>query len=216
MKNSASQWIPLFPQEEIPFILAAVLRSGERLKKLHRGELENDLSDRLRDKLDRDASLRTRPVELFREVPIYDRKRSRQKQLGRTDIIFLYSTGATKPWPYFVIEAKRLHVAFPSGWQSLVSEYVTGEQGMMCFINERYARNLKTGGMLGFVFDGDIDGARASVAASVKEKRTELKCRRRTHFQESTVLGSSAAGIGESIHSLSHGAFTIYHLFLAV
>jgi hypothetical protein len=216
MKSSASKWVPLFPQEEIPFILAAVLRSGARLKKLHRGELENDLSDRLRDRLDRDAGLRTRPVELFREVPLYDRKRSRQKQLGRTDLVFLYSTGATKPWPYFVLEAKRLHVTFPSGWQSLVSEYVTGEQGMMCFISERYARNLKSGGMLGFVFDGNIDAARESVATSVKEKRTELKCRRRTQFQKSNILSSNGAVISESIHTLSHGAFTLYHLFLGV
>src|ERR1035441_7926256 len=47
--------------------------------------------------------------------------------------MFLYSTGVNKPWPYFGIESKRLHVSFPSGWQSLISEYVTGHQGMMCF-----------------------------------------------------------------------------------
>ena len=108
MRPDANQWIPLFPEEEVPFILAAVLRSGARLKKLHGTELENDLTDRLRDQLDRDRGLRARPVELFREVPLYDRKRARQKQLGRTDLTFLYSTGVRKPWPYFVIESKRL------------------------------------------------------------------------------------------------------------
>src|SRR5581483_2996213 len=108
----AAEWIPLFPEEEVPFILAAVLRSGARLRKRRGTELENDLSDRLRDFLDRDSGLRGRPVELLREVPLYDRKRSRQKQLGRTDLMFIYSTGTTKPWPYFVIETKRLHVTF--------------------------------------------------------------------------------------------------------
>ena len=62
--------------------------------------------------------------------------------------MFLFSTGSRKPWPYFVIESKRLHVSFASGWQSLVPEYVAGNQGMMCFINERYARDLESGGML--------------------------------------------------------------------
>ena len=115
MSHYAAKWIPLFPQEEVPFILAAILRSGSRLRKRHNTELENDLSDRVRDFLDRDTGLRSRPVEIFREVPLYDRKRSRQRQLGRTDLMFIYSTGATKPWPYFVVETKRIHVTFSSG-----------------------------------------------------------------------------------------------------
>jgi len=120
-------------------------------------ELENGLSDRLRDLLDRDSRLRARPVELFREVPLYDRRRARQKQLGRTDFMFIFSTGVKKPWPYFAIESKRLHVTFKSGWQSLVSAYVTGGQGMMCFIKGRYASGLRSGGMLAYVFDGDVE-----------------------------------------------------------
>src|SRR5258707_12282965 len=103
MRHDAAEWVPLFPEGEVPFILAAVLRSGSRLKKLHGAELENDLSDRLRDLLDRDSGLRDRPIELFREVPLYDRKRARQQQLGRPDLMFLYSTGTTKPWPDLVI-----------------------------------------------------------------------------------------------------------------
>jgi hypothetical protein len=216
MKNPATEWIPLFPHEEVQFILAAVLRSGSRLKKEHDTELENDLSDRLRDELDRDEGLRARPVELLREVPLYDRKQARRKQLGRTDLLFLYSTGVRKPWPYFAIESKRLHVAFPSGWQSLISEYVTGRQGMMCFIEQRYARDLVSGGMLGFVFDGEVERARSSVAATIEAEYGQLKCCVIPHFKPSLVVGAESAVVGESVHSLSHGAFTIYHLFLAV
>lgn len=215
MTSDAGQWIPLFPEEEVPFILAAVLRSGARLKKLHATELENDLSDRLRDQLDRDPGLRVCPVELFREVPLYDRKRARQKQLGRTDLMFLYSTGVSKPWPYFGIEAKRLHVTFPSGWQSLISEYVTGRQGMMCFIEGRYARGLASGGMLGYVFDGNIEEARDAVGASVEANHEQLKCRAVPRFGPSFVLKGESR-VSESSHLRSQGTFTIYHLFLAV
>jgi hypothetical protein len=35
----------------------------------------------------------------------------------------------------------------------------------MCFIEERYARGLENSGMLGYVFDDDIESARSSVAA---------------------------------------------------
>lgn len=215
MRHDAAEWVPLFPEEEVPFILAAVLRSGDRLKKLHGAELENHLSDRLRNLLDRDSGLRTRPIELFREVPLYDRMRVRQKQLGRSDLMFLYSTGTRKPWPYFVIESKRLHVKFSSGWKSLVSDYVTGRQGMMCFIEQRYAQGLESGGMLGYVFDGEIESARSSVAAYIGSNDRLLQCSRTPRFAPSPVLKDDFR-VSESSHSLPHGAFKIYHLFLAV
>jgi len=215
MTHQAAQWIPLFPEEEVPFILAAILQCGAKLKKRNRTELENDLSDRLRDLLDREPILRDRPIELFREVPIYDRERSRRRPLGRTDIIFLFSTGISKPWPYFVIESKRLHVSFPSGWQSLVSEYVTGNQGMMCFINGRYARHLESGGMLGYVFDGDISKARSSVSGAIETNRQLLKCLATASFSKSQ-LSSNTDEIHESFHRCSNREFTIYHLFVAV
>jgi hypothetical protein len=215
MTSDASQWIPLFPEEEVPFILAAVLRSGARLRKLHATELENDLSDRLRDQLDRDPGFRDRPVEVFREVPLFDRRRARQKQLGRPDIVFLYSTGVRKPWPYFALESKRLHVTFPSGWQSLIPEYVTGDQGMMCFIVGRYAKGLASGGMLGYVFDGEVERARSSIGASVEANHKQLRCCAIPRFGPSSVLKGDSR-VSESAHSRSQGAFTIYHLFLAV
>lgn len=215
MSHHASEWIPLFPKEEVPFILAAVLRSGAQLKKRHSTELENDLSDRLRDFLDRDSGLRGRPVEIFREVPLYDRRRSRQKQLGRTDLMFIYSTGIAKPWPYFVVETKRIHVNFQSGWKSLISEYVTGHQGMMCFIGGRYSNGLASGGMLAFVFDGEIEKARTSVASSIEANHKHLRCKPRLRFGPSRVL-QDESGISESLHSLPQGTFMIYHLFLAV
>ena len=215
MTSDASQWIPLFPEEEVPFILAAVLRSGARLRKSHATEFENSLSDRLRDQLDRDPGLRDRPVELFREVPLYDRKRARQRQLGRTDIMFLYSTGVRKPWPYFVLESKRLHVTFPSGWQSLIAEYVTGHQGMMCFIVGRYARDLASGGMLGYVFDGEVESARSSIGTSIEANHKQLRCCAVPRFGPSFVLRGDSR-VRESAHTRPQGAFTIYHLFLAV
>jgi hypothetical protein len=213
MIHQASEWIPLFPEEEVPFILAAVLRSGARLRKLHSTELENDLSDRLRDLLDREPSLRDRPVEIFREVPLYDRRRSRQRQLGRTDLMFLYSTGVSKPWPYFVIETKRLHVAFASGWQSLVSEYVTGHQGMMCFIEGRYSSGLASGGMLGYVFDGAVERARTAISASIEANHIRLRCGPAPRFLPSSLL-TGRPRVSESQHSLPVGVLTIYHLFL--
>ena len=69
--------------------------------------------------------------------------------------------------------------------------------------------------MLGYVFNGEIEEARNSVRASVETNREQLKCCAVPRFGPSSVLTSDSR-VSESAHSLSHGAFIIYHLFLAV
>ncbi len=215
IRHEATEWVPLFPAEEIPFILEAVLRCASGLRKEHATELENSVSDRLRDFLDQDSELRGRPIELFREVPLYDRQRARKKPLGRSDIMFLYSTGVRKPWPYFAIEAKRLHVTFPSRWDSCVHKYVTDRQGMMCFIEQRYGKGLASGGMLAYVFDGNLESARNSVGASIEASREKLKTAHPFKLVMSSVLPGDSR-VSETTHALVHGDFIIYHLFVAV
>lgn len=216
VRHEAIEWVPLFPIGEIRFILAAVLRCASRLRKEHATELENSVSDRLRDLLDQDPKLRRRPIELFREVPLYDRQHARKKPLGRSDVMFLFSTHEQKPWPYFVIESKRLHVTFPSGRkQGLIWEYVTGKQGMMCFIEQRYGQGLASGGMLGYVFDGDVERARISIATSIEANRGKLKTAPPFKLVLSSVLPGDSR-VSETLHALAHGNFVIYHLFIAV
>jgi hypothetical protein len=215
MSQDAAAWIPLFPEEKIPFILAAVLRSGKLLRKINNNELENSLSERLCEIIVSDPDFRNRPVEIQRETPVYDPVRKLGRPLGRPDLHFIFSTGSAKPWPYFAIEAKRLHVAFASGRQSLIAEYVTGNQGMMCFVEERYAKGLDSGGMLGYVFDGEIEKARASVFDCIKKNKKKLKCYQTPHFKPSNICLENYQ-ISESVHRLSYCNMTIYHLFISV
>lgn len=215
LRDEAYEWIPLFPAEEIPFILGAVLRCSASLRKKHATEYENKISNRLRKLLIRDPDLRQRPIELDREVPLYDDDSDDENPIGRPDFRFRYSTGTPKPWPYFAIEAKRLHVTFPSGWKSCVSEYVIGDQGMMCFIDQRYGQGLVSGGMLGYVFDGNVEAARASVAALIESSREKLKTVPPFKLVLSSVLPGDSH-VSETIHALTHGDFTIYYLFVAV
>ena len=215
MIYEATEQVPPFPTDEIPFILGAVLRCSATLRKKHDTEYENRISNRLRKLMTRDPDLRLRPVELEREVLIYDDDGDEEDPVGRLDFRFFCPTGTRKPWPYFAIEAKRLHVAFPSGWDSCVPEYVTGSQGMMCFIEQRYARGLASGGMLGYVFDGDIEKARISVAASIEANREKLKTAPPFKLVLSSVLPGDSR-VSETTHALAHGAFIIYHIFVAV
>ena len=215
LRHEAIGWIPLFPAEEIPFILDAVLRCSTTLQKGHATEYENRISNRLRKLLVKDPDLRQRPIELDLETPLYDDDSDEENPIGQPDFRFCHSTGTLKPWPYFAIEAKRLHVSFPSGWNSCVPEYVTGRQGMMCFIEQRYGRGLASGGMLGYVFDGDIEKARTSVAASIEANRAKLKTAPPFELVLSSVLPGDPR-VSETNHALAHGDFIIYHLFVAV
>jgi len=214
VKREATQWAQFFPPDgEIPFILTAVLRCSSALRKKHATEHENKISNRLRKLLVQDVHLRRRPILVDREACVYDD--DQEEPIGRLDFRFLFTRETMYPWPYFAIEAKRLHVTFPSGWDSLVPEYVTGHQGMMCFIEQRYAQGLASSGMLGYVFDGDIEKARTSVAASIEANREKLKTAPPFKLVPSSVLPGDSR-VTETIHGLAHGDFIIYHLFVAV
>ena len=215
LRHEADGWIPLFPDEEIPFILAAVLRCSDTLRKKNATEYETRINNRLRKLLIQDVELRQRPIDLDPEAYVYDDDTDQENPIGRLDFRFLYSTQTRHPWPYFAIEAKRLHVEFPSGWDSCVYKYVTDHQGMMCFIEQRYGKGLASGGMLGYVFDGNVEGARTSVAASIETSRDKLKTIPPFKLVLSSVLPDDSR-VSETTHALAHGDFTIYHIFVAV
>src|SRR2546426_7901927 len=117
-KDTPEQWREPFPDTEIPYILAAVLRCSADLRKEDVCEHENRLTIRLARLLVRDAVMLTRPIHL--DLEAWEIGIEKAEILGRLDLRYLYSTGALHPWPCFALEAKRLHVTFPSGgWKSL-------------------------------------------------------------------------------------------------
>lgn len=216
MNHPAAECIPLFPEEEIPFILQAVLRCGRQLRKKDPREREDHLSNRLYLHLRRDPDLRKRPVRPFREVSVYDSSEQDdslgENPSGRPDIVFLYPS-ISGEWPYFAIECKRLHVTFLSGLRALINEYVTGHQGMMCFIEQRYSRGLAHGAMLGYVFDGKADVARESVAQSIRQHHDKLQAHHQGEMQPSAL---SIPEIHETHHRIGGRLFVLHHLFVSV
>lgn len=225
-------WRQPFPESEIPFILAGILRCMIGETKHHPNEHENRITFRLWKRVRRDAVLRTRPIHPDPEAWELGDENGAERA-GRLDLRFLYSTGVRHPWPCFAIEAKRLHVTFPkAGWKSLVSEYVTTgrvrpsaeEQGMMCFVTGRYSGGLRAGAMLGYVFDGAVDDAKNTIAAAIKTHAKKLRLLSGNGLALSTIVPGEKR-ISESAHELAddidfgdlfRGRFTIYHLLAAV
>lgn len=207
---SAEHSIPLFPTEEIPLILDTVLLHAGTLRKTHETEREDALSDRLFRLLLRDKMFRSAPFIPLREYQIFS-DNGKEGHSGRIDINFITLPGNET---YFAIEAKRLHVAFPSGWQSLINEYVAGEQGMMCFVTGKYSPFQQTAAMVGYVFDGDIAQAEAGINASVEKNAGRLELALPHRLQTSSIVPGK--GVTETHHQLKSRQFTIYHLLVSV
>ncbi len=204
MNQDARDWLPLFPDEEIPHILDAIKRCTAGIRKISEQEHETQITKRLHIKLKADPALRERPVWPDRETAEDDEDTGEE---GRLDLRFMLQDPALKPPPYFAVEAKRLHVTFPSGWQSLVSEYVRGAQGMMCFITGRYSKGLRSGAMLGYVFDGDIARASRSISEMTAKSAKALKL----------LNVPNKPGIHwKTVHHLGNREFVIFHLLSEV
>jgi len=216
-------WTGLFPDETIPVILRVVQRCAAKLEKRAPCESENSLSDRLYHRILRDREYRDLvPAQLKREASVYrddspvdeDCEPPHPGPIGRVDFVFENGTGLAKPYPEFVIEAKRLHVSFPrAGWHSLVNEYVSGDQGMMCFVSERYATAQQVGAMLGYVFDRDVSKARTAVSATVERHRSKLRLKTASRYSATNLSGLK---IDESWHTLDRREFRLFHLFAKV
>jgi hypothetical protein len=89
------------------------------------------------------------------------------------------------------------------------------EQGMMCFIEQRYAQGLDSGGMLGYVFDGKIDDAWKTVATTIEANCSKLQGVSPFRMVTSQII-SGESRVGQTIHSVGDREFIIYHLFAAV
>lgn len=211
MSDDASDWVaPLFPEEEITVILLAVMRCLRSLRKTKPRELETSLNKRLTKSLRRDPMLRDSPVEVDREKVI-DADDSDDE--GRLDISFTFSTERRRPWPYFAIEAKRLHVPFKGRMHPQIPKYVTDRQGMMCFVDGRYSKGLTSAAMLGYIFDGDVEKARAAISSSIQLNHAKLKSIRPHGLAPCRY---DIAGVDESCHVFDGRAFTLYHILSAV
>lgn len=81
---------------------------------------------------------------------------------GKIDLAVLLDQGCTR---YLAYECKRLNVFHGGSRQSLATPYVN--EGVRRFITEQYAEGLPVGCMLGYVLDGDLSFARASIHTAV-------------------------------------------------
>jgi hypothetical protein len=200
----------LFPKKHIPIILISILQAGENLRKKTGNDLEDWISRRLYWRLIRIYPFRDGPLDIRLQPEIVSIDSDENAPAGKIDFVVSCGLGAEI---YFAIEAKRLRVRSTSGKMDAGNDDYVND-GMMRFVSGQYAPFMKTGAMLGYVYDRDINKARSGVAGYIKSREKELKLTSPKRLARASILPDKA--IYETRHELMERSFLIYHIFLAV
>ena len=132
---------------------------------------------------------------------------------GRLDIVF--QPLVPDESIYFCLECKRLNVVRAGVRRSYANEYVT--LGMMRFVTGKYSRGVQHGGMLGYVYDGDIIRAIRSVEKVIRARCSQLGMSKDAVFAKSEIRAGDAR-IRMTRHRRRHAPvmFNIHHVFHAM
>ena len=200
-------WAPLFAEELIPDIIELVLDGWASFSQPSGDELEVPITRRLREHLRKEKNLRRLPFSIWPESSETDPETG--AEIGRIDLRFLHGW---REGVYFAIECKRLNVVTESGRRkSLAGPYL--REGMMRFLDGKYASGLDKGGMLGYVMDGKVAHAIRSVAKAINKRRVTLLMAKGTGLDRSSVKPDNPL-VKETRHSLASGEFVIHHLYV--
>lgn len=175
-------------------------------------EIEDRITRRLAGRLQNDEDFRELPFDVVYQFPILDLHGS---YLGRLDLRFKHMQSLRD---YFAFEAKRLHVAYPSGFKTEHSVYVS-DGGMMCFVTGKYSAGLPHAGMLAYVMDSDVPRAWNGLSDAIENNRNSLKLRNDASFTASVVDDMittiiATARVAETAHEFDDGPMVMTHMLL--
>jgi hypothetical protein len=208
-KHAAAEFVNLFPTEDIPRIVQNVQNCCNSLARISLYETENNISKRLYRQICQLPEYRRGPI-----VPLWESWTVNLTELdaeitGRADILFLCGGLET----YFLIEAKRLYVTYPSGkTEALVTDYIN--DGMMRYVTSQYASKMTEGAMLGYVCNGTVPVAKYALSAEVDKQAVKLRLAENGAWQESAL--AVAPPVDETCHKLDNRDFTMYHILTKV
>ncbi len=208
--GSQDGWADFFPDDLIPDILNMMVNVWEDFKLTIDEKYEVPITRRFRARLEQYKDLKRLPIRIDREVPIDNLATA--EELGRIDLRLTHGYLSDV---YFAFECKRLNVINKNNrTSSLAKEYVMN--GMTRFVGSepQYAIGLKQGGMIGYVMNGKIDTAIASVNKQVKDNYIDLQMKSPNGLNPSSRLTNKF--LRESLHHLPNQEFTIHHVFLTV
>lgn len=210
--GSPENWAD-FLQQMLPQLLRLTIDTWRSLPGPLGSDREDDITNALCGELRANRTVRQLPFYVDTQMVELDPVPG--EDLGRLDIAFR-PTGLSGPPSesiYFCLECKRLNVLTNGQIRTYASEYVL--HGMMRFVSGQYSHAVRHGGMLGYVFDGNVQTAINSVAKNIQKQRVKLGMEPPGQLRQSTILPNET-GARETQHRRNHDSalFQIHHLFV--
>jgi hypothetical protein len=208
--GDAAMWSDTFPEDLLPQILALVVETWAIFPKPSPTEHEVPITRRFKHAIRQAKTLRGLPFRIDRETAEDDPVTG--EELGRIDLK-LSPAGSAVEEVYFAFECKRVNARKNGRWRSLASEYV--HEGMLRFVEQQYACNMRHGGIIGYILDGHADRAIQLVERNVRANAGRLRMCAPASLG-SSQLRPNDKHARETAHTLSPSrVFRIHHLFLA-
>lgn len=202
-------WRPLFPDALIPQILDLVWETWQRFDKPAADEHEVPITRRFKQALKQEKDYRRLPVRIEREPAEDDLVAG--AEIGRIDLKFNPAESALEE-VYFAFECKRLYALVSGTVRALAGEYVS--EGIMRFVEGRYASRMLNGGMIGYVLDGTTERARHQVATVVASSAAKLLLSPGTGLDASLLRPANADILLTSHDGPRARGFRLHHVFL--
>ena len=202
-------WVNLL-DSQVPDILSLVIEAWGQMPDIAPDAKEDPVSETLCRKLRQSRNRCDLPLRI--DTQLVELDPAADEDQGRMDIVF--SPMVPRESIYFSLECKRLNVLTSDGTiRPYSAEYV--RFGMMRFVKGQYALQVRHGGMLAFVLDGDVASAIAGISRNVQRLRNELAMKEEDHPARSGVFPDDDR-LRETSHDRAAPAdpITIHHLFM--
>lgn len=206
--GDTSQWADTFPESLIPDVLQLILEGWDAIRPVQSDAREEPITRRLRESIRRAKNHRKLPFTVWPEASETDL--STGKEIGRIDLLFLHGH---REDVYLSFECKRLYYDDGrGGFPANVSKY-TGNDGMMCFVTEKYSRGLPHGGMIGYILNQSLENAREMIEKSMGVNSNPLCLQTDPPFT-ACVYFPNDPRVLESSHRINHRTMVLYHVLL--
>ena len=155
-------WVERFRVTERKFLRCVARVWWQAIAHLPRSSCEDTITYALVCNVNRDAEARS---ALYCEYQFYT-----TVTLHVDMAVIVHNDRST----YLGYECKRLNVTGTDGARRSQAGAYVGEDGMMCFVQEKYAEGLPIGCMMGYVMDGDMNFAFLRIEAAMAAEQPAL------------------------------------------
>ena len=200
-------WATAFPAELVHELILTVLEEWPKFVRPNRS-LENRITHRFVGHL-RQATRGKMPFGFYYRERIIDP--NSDVESGEVNISV---RAGVDPEVFFCFECKRLNVVYEvTRLPRRKTEDYVGSEGMGRFIVGKYDGGSDEAGMIGYVMDGDVEGARAALEASVCQAGRTLRLLAPKRLHPVSILPQDRR-VWQTVHRVRRKRFTIYHLLL--